>query len=174
MIFVTHDQEEALTIGDKIAVMKDGVVHQMDTAQNIYHHPANLFVAKFIGSPPINEFECSLEDREGTLRLVSPAFDVEAPAEFATALRNGSQRITLGVRPEFMTIGDAPGQVAGTIKLTELLGSRTLILVDGADQELRVLVQGDSSVKEGERIGLSIQLDRAFYFDDTGASLLTR
>ena len=174
MIFVTHDQEEALTIGDKIAVMKDGVVHQMDTAQNIYHHPANLFVGKFIGSPPINEFECSLEDREGTLRLVSPAFDVEAPAEFATALRNGSQRITLGVRPEFMTIGDAPGQVAGTIKLTELLGSRTLILVDGADQELRVLVQGDSSVKEGERIGLSIQLDRAFYFDDTGTSLLTR
>ena len=58
MIFVTHDQEEALTVGDKIAVMKDGVVQQVDTPHNIYHRPANLFVGTFIGSPPINRFEC--------------------------------------------------------------------------------------------------------------------
>ena len=58
MIFVTHDQEEALTVGDKIAVMKDGVVQQVDTPHAIYHRPANLFVGTFIGSPPINRFAC--------------------------------------------------------------------------------------------------------------------
>ena len=91
MIFVTHDQEEALTVGDKIAVMKDGVVQQVDTPHNIYHRPANLFVGTFIGSPPINRFECALEGSDGELRLVSPIFDVRVPPQIAGRL-NGAAR----------------------------------------------------------------------------------
>ena len=102
MIFVTHDQEEALTVGDKIAVMKDGVVQQVDTPHNIYHRPANLFVGTFIGSPPINRFECALQRRDGELRLVSPIFDVRVPPQIAGRLNGAARDLTLGIRPEFV------------------------------------------------------------------------
>jgi multiple sugar transport system ATP-binding protein len=172
MIFVTHDQEEALTIGDKVAVMKDGVVQQVDTPHNIYHRPANLFVGTFIGSPPINRFECALEERDGALRLHSPILDVGVPPQIASRLNGASRGITLGIRPEFVQIAPDGGELAGRVALIELMGSRTLVLLDCGGQEVRVLVQGDPSVEEGDRVRLGLQLERAFYFADTGASLL--
>jgi multiple sugar transport system ATP-binding protein len=172
MIFVTHDQEEALTIGDKVAVMKDGVVQQVDTPHNIYHRPANLFVGTFIGSPPINRFDCALAERDGALRLTSPIFDVRVPPQIAGRLNSASRGITLGIRPEFVQIAPDGGELAGRVALIELMGSRTLVLLDCGGQEVRVLIQGDPSVKEGDRVGLALQLERAFYFADTGANLL--
>jgi multiple sugar transport system ATP-binding protein len=172
MIFVTHDQEEALTVGDKIAVMKDGVVQQVDTPHNIYHRPANLFVGTFIGSPPINRFECALQGGNGELRLTSPIFDVRVPQQIAGRLNDASRSITLGIRPEFVQIAPDGGDLAGRVALIELMGSRTLILLDCGGQEMRVLVQGDPTVREGDRVGLSLQLERAFYFAETGANLL--
>jgi multiple sugar transport system ATP-binding protein len=171
MIFVTHDQEEALTVGDKIAVMKDGVVHQVDTPHNIYHRPASLFVGTFIGSPPINRFECTLQGSDGELRLVSPLFAARVPPQIAGRLNGAARKITLGLRPEFVQIAPDGGDLAGRVALIELMGSRTLVLVDCAGQDVRVLVQGDPSVREGERVGLSLQLERAFYFAETGANL---
>ena len=99
MIFVTHDQEEALTVGDKIAVMKDGVVQQVDTPHNIYHRPANLFVGTFIGSPPINRFECALQGSDGELRLVPLLFDARVPPQIAGRLNGAARDLTLGIRP---------------------------------------------------------------------------
>jgi multiple sugar transport system ATP-binding protein len=171
MIFVTHDQEEALTIGDKIAVMKDGVVQQVDTPHDVYHRPANLFVGTFIGSPPLNRFDCALQEREGELRLVSPVFDVRVPAQISGRLDGAGRQVTLGIRPEFVRI-DPDGELAGRVALIELMGSRTLVLVDCGGQEVRVLVQGDPAVGEGDRVRLALQLERAFYFEDTGANLL--
>jgi multiple sugar transport system ATP-binding protein len=171
MIFVTHDQEEALTVGDKIAVMKDGVVHQVDTPHDVYHRPANLFVGTFIGSPPLNRFECTLQTRDGELRLVSPILDLRVPAQIAGRLDGVPRQITLGIRPEFVRI-DPEGELAGRVALIELMGSRTLVLVDCGGQEVRVLIQGDPAVGEGDRVRLALQLERAFYFDDTGANLL--
>jgi multiple sugar transport system ATP-binding protein len=172
MIFVTHDQEEALTVGDKIAVMKDGVVHQVDTPHNIYHRPANLFVGTFIGSPPINRFECTLQGRDGELRLVSPLFAARVPPQIAGRLNGAARKITLGLRPEFVQIAPDGGDLAGRVALIELMGSRTLILLECSGQEVRVLIQGDPAVREGDRVGLSLQLERAFYFAETGANLL--
>ena len=172
MIFVTHDQEEALTIGDKIAVMKDGVVQQTDTPHNIYHRPANLFVGTFIGSPPINRFECALQADDGELRLISPIFDVRVPPQVAGRLNGASGTVTLGIRPEFIRLAPDGGDFPGRVALIELMGSRTLVLLNCGGQDVRVLVQGDPAVKEGDRIGLALQLERAFYFTANGANLL--
>src|SRR5918996_542656 len=172
MIFVTHDQEEALTVGDKIAVMKDGVVQQVDTPHNIYHRPANLFVGTFIGSPPPNRVRCGLRQGGGEVRLVSPIFDIRVPPQIAGRLNGASRSITLGLRPEFVQIAPDGGDLAGRVTLLELMVSRTLILLDCAGQEVRVLVQGDPTVREGDRVSLALQLERAFYFEESGANLL--
>jgi multiple sugar transport system ATP-binding protein len=171
MIFVTHDQEEALTVGDKIAVMKDGVVQQVDTPHAIYHRPANLFVGTFIGSPPINRFACRLRQDGGDVRLVSPVLDGSVPPQIAGRLDGAAREITLGIRPEFVRI-DPQGELAGRVALVELMGSRTLVLFDCGGQEVRVLIQGDPPVREGDRVNLSLQLERAFYFAPDGANLL--
>jgi multiple sugar transport system ATP-binding protein len=171
MIFVTHDQEEALTIGDKIAVMKDGVVQQVDAPHDIYHRPANLFVGTFIGSPPINRFACALQERDGEVRLVSPVLDARVPPQIAGRVNGAARLITLGIRPEFVRI-DPDGELAGRVALIELMGSRTLVLLDCGGQEVRVLIQGDPVVREGDQVRLSLQLERAFYFAETGANLL--
>jgi multiple sugar transport system ATP-binding protein len=171
MIFVTHDQEEALTVGDKIAVMRDGVVQQVDTPHAIYHRPANLFVGTFIGSPPINRFACRLRQDGGDVRLVSPVLDGRVPPQIAGRLDGAAREITLGIRPEFVRI-DPAGELAGRVALIELMGSRTLVLFDCGGQEVRVLIQGDPPVREGDRVNLSLQLERAFYFAPDGANLL--
>jgi multiple sugar transport system ATP-binding protein len=170
MIFVTHDQEEALTIGDKVGVMKDGVVQQVATPHDVYHRPANLFVGTFIGSPPLNRFECALSEEGGAVRLTSPVLDVRVPAQIAGRL-DAARDITLGIRPEFVRI-DPDGALAGRVALIELMGSRTLVLVDCGGHEVRVLVQGDPAVGEGDGVRLALQLERAFYFAESGANLL--
>jgi multiple sugar transport system ATP-binding protein len=159
-------------LGDKIAVMKDGVVQQVDTPHNIYHRPANLFVGTFIGSPPLNRFECALQGVDGEVRLVSPIFDVPVPPQLARRLNGADRHLTLGIRPEFVQLAAERVDLAGRVALIELMGSRTLVLLECGGQDVRMLVQGDPTVREGDRVGLSFQLERAFYFADTGANLL--
>ena len=173
MIFVTHDQEEALTIGDKIAVMDEGVVQQIDTPHIVYHRPANLFVGTFIGLPPINRFDCTLATDGDDLRLASNRFDLGLPEPVAARVHGAAsgQRITLGVRPEFMAIG-ADGAIPGRVKLVEMMGSRTLVLVESEGGDIRALVQGEPDVREGEQVGITPDLRRAFYFDENGRNLL--
>ena len=172
MIFVTHDQEEALTIGDKIAVMDEGVVQQVDTPHNIYHRPANLFVGTFIGSPAINLFECRVEERRGEIYLISSLFEVAVPEVYQEAVCENGEELKLGLRPEFIRIGAAAGEIAGTVQLIELMGSRSLVLIDCNGQEVRVLVQGDHSVSEGENVQLSLDLAHGFFFGMDGDSLI--
>ena len=173
MIFVTHDQEEALTLGDKVAVMNEGHVQQVDTPHNIYLRPANLFVGTFIGSPPINRFECELRRQGDTLWAASGCFDLELPETIARRIDAAAPAaFTLGLRPEFVTIGPPGDGVAGRVVLTELLGSRTLVYVECAGEEVRVLVQGETSVREGDDVSLRLQLSNAFYFGSDGATLL--
>ncbi|MFO1350674.1 MAG: ABC transporter ATP-binding protein [Gammaproteobacteria bacterium] len=172
MIFVTHDQEEALTLGDKIAVMKEGVVQQLDTPRNIYRRPANLFVGTFIGSPPINQFDCALESRSDKLYLICAHFDLALPSAIAQALSaTHIDRLILGIRPEFIEI-DPRGSWTGQVKLTELLGSRTLVHADVNGAQVKLLMQGGAPVAEGERLPLSVLLANAFYFDENGKNLL--
>ena len=164
-IYVTHDQIEAMTMGDRVAVMRNGLLLQVDTPQAIYSSPSNLFVAGFIGSPPMNLCEATVvRDNEGTAVLVGSqrlALDVAALAR--RGLRLPEQRpLALGIRPEDMDeVGSAkqqPGQVLrATVAMTEALGSQVMAHFD-VDAP-RVSVDGGSSVpaddeEDLQRIGL--------------------
>jgi multiple sugar transport system ATP-binding protein len=103
-VYVTHDQEEAMTLGDRVVVMKDGVTQQCASALDIYHRPANRFVAGFLGSPPMNFFEGRLVEREGTLLFDEGSGLIPVPEWASAALRaHAGKEITMGVRPEALS-----------------------------------------------------------------------
>ena len=136
IVFVTHDQLEAMTLADKIAVMKDGVVEQVGTPTEVYHAPASLFVARFIGSPAINLVPMRVSpDGRG---LVGDAMSVTLGSAYGTALTPG-QPVTLGIRPKDLRlpVGDETvNRIPATVVLSEMLGAESLMA--GADRRSRV------------------------------------
>ncbi len=171
-IFVTHDQEEALSLGDVIAVMRDGEVQQVGTSHEIYHYPVNFFVATFIGSPPLNCLPCHVQTDNGALNLASQAFRLPLEAAGGTASLRDHGEIMLGIRPESIAIApERPDTVAARVSLIEPLGSRTIVILEAEGVELRALVQGETSVREGEAVHLRLDLGRAFFFDNAGNRL---
>ncbi|CAG4899582.1 ABC transporter ATP-binding protein [Paraburkholderia gardini] len=158
-VYVTHDQVEAMTLASRVAIMKDGVLQQIDTPEHIYNEPANAFVAAFIGAPAMN-----LLHGEGRgQQFVLPdglALPIVPP-------RNGP--LTLGVRPEDIVIGSdaTPGAFASDIFAFELLGDNTLITLKLGGQHF--VVKGDKAVRyaDGDRIGVRPEPSRIFWFDGT-------
>ena len=154
-IYVTHDQIEAMTLADRVAVMNEGVISQLDTPERIYNDPANLFVAGFIGSPSMNLIPGKI--REGT-------FEHE---EFSITLTRGDhQQCVLGIRPEDMEItrpGD--GIFSAKVYSFELTGESTLITVILGDE--RIIVRGpkDYRVEIDEQIGILLNFETCFLFD---------
>ncbi|OFK22288.1 ABC transporter ATP-binding protein [Olsenella sp. HMSC062G07] len=128
-IYVTHDQTEAMTLGDRIVIMKDGVVQQVGTPQEVFDRPQNIFVAGFIGVPQMNFFDATLSVKAGRVSLAAPGYDAVVPADVASRIEgNGGadgQDVTVGVRPEQLVIsksGEA-GALSGFVEVTELMGS---------------------------------------------------
>ena len=154
-IYVTHDQIEAMTLADRVAVMNEGVISQLDTPERIYNDPANLFVAGFIGSPSMNLIPGKI--REGT-------FEHE---EFSITLKRGDhEQCVLGIRPEDMEItrpGD--GIFSAKVYSFELTGESTLITVILGDE--RIIVRGpkDYRVEIDEQIGILLNFETCFLFD---------
>jgi multiple sugar transport system ATP-binding protein len=136
-IYVTHDQVEAMTLGDRVAVMRKGVLQQVDRPQVLYDHPVNLFVAGFIGSPAMNMLEASVEETDGTVSFVLGSQRLTAPAELLArrpALRSYiGRRVIVGIRPEdiedmALARGEARGaQLTSTVELLESMGSEVLV-----------------------------------------------
>jgi multiple sugar transport system ATP-binding protein len=171
-IFVTHDQEEALSLGDRIAVMKDGQVQQMGTPLDVYHRPANLFVATFIGSPPLNVLGATFADGGRDLVMGSGLFRLRVTDRVAKRLAAAPREVVVGIRPEFVTVGAAAVEgVPALVTLTEPLGSRTVIFLDRDGQEIRAVVQGEAPVREGETTRFEVPPERAFFFDLDGRRL---
>ena len=166
---MTHDQEEALSLGDKIAVMNDGAVQQVGTPQEIYHDPANVFVGTFIGSPPINLYKCTLEERGGQRYAVSELFNVPIHSKIFKREASAERHAQFAIRPEFTTIGP-PSETAfpARVNLIEPLGSRTVIFLQANETEIRSVVQGDAPIKEGEDVHIHFDLKHAFLFDGSG------
>lgn len=163
-VYVTHDQVEAMTLASRVAIMKDGVLQQIDTPERIYNEPANAFVAAFIGAPAMNLLHGEGQGQQFVLPdgLVLP---IATP-------RNGP--LTLGVRPEDIAIGpDAThGAFASDIFAFELLGDNTLITLKLGGQHF--VVKGDKAVRytDGDRIGVRPEPSKMFWFDGrTGARL---
>lgn len=166
ILYVTHDQVEAMTMGTRIAVMDGGVLQQIDTPQRIYDRPANTFVASFIGSPAMNLVEGELCATGETLSFVGGGSTFALPPSLVQAAIAGS-RVTLGVRPEHFerrpTSGSVNG-ISGTVLVVEPHGSDSYVTVDTGSAEVTARLDPDAGVVPGDRINLSPDLDKAHLF----------
>jgi multiple sugar transport system ATP-binding protein len=175
-IYVTHDQTEAMTMGDRIAVMNQGQIQQVDTPLEIYNHPANLFVAQFIGSPPMNLIPVQVKL---PLSIENKQFRVTLSAGWEALLNEyASQSLVLGIRPEHLTLGlPATKNFHGIVEAVEALGNDTYITVkvqdlDQTNMLLQVRVSPEKLVRIGEEVWLSVATDKIHLFDrDTGLAL---
>ena len=136
-LYVTHDQTEAMTLGDRIVIMRDGFIQQIGTPQEVFDHPSNLFVAGFIGSPQMNFFDAKLNKNGDTYSVTVCGNEVVLPADKQAALKaNGveAQEITLGIRPDHITLAEGQG-IEATVDVTELMGStiHMHVNIDGRD-----------------------------------------
>ncbi|WP_170361730.1 ABC transporter ATP-binding protein [Ruegeria arenilitoris] len=162
MIYVTHDQVEAMTMADKIVVLRDGRIEQVGAPMDLYRDPDNRFVAGFIGSPAMNFLECDFADG----KVMHPA--LSAPLEVTANVPAGLNKVTLGIRPEHIEVDRAAETCA--VDLTEALGgvSYTYLLTPNGDK-LIIEEREDQRSKQGERIGITVRSDRAMLFDpETG------
>ncbi|SEW45669.1 carbohydrate ABC transporter ATP-binding protein, CUT1 family [Cognatiyoonia koreensis] len=164
MIYVTHDQVEAMTLADRIAVMKGGNIMQLGTPDEIYNQPRNLYVADFIGSPSMNFISGNLESgvfKSGDLAMPMTGYDfMSQPVD---------RPVVIGIRPEHVVTGElvanAPLQFEANIDLVEPMGSDTLVYAQLGPENFRIRMDGQAKVKAGETIAIGIDPSRASLFD---------
>ena len=171
-IYVTHDQVEAMTLGHRIVVMKDGEIQQVDTPLNLYDFPANRFVAGFIGSPSMNFIRAGVEVQGERVYLVAPGFRVRANPILAQALRPyAGKEVWMGIRPEhlglkgYTVIPEEENVIRGEVEVAEPLGAETEIHVSVDGTVLVAKVDGHAPVKPGDRVELLADTSRLHAFD---------
>ena len=169
-IYVTHDQVEAMTLGDRVVVMKDGVVQQVGEPLELYNTPANRFVAGFIGSPAMNFAEVTLSATNGTLWAVAPGFRIGLPAALAQrAASHAGEPATLGIRPEDLHIagaGDPPELCFEVeVEVVEQLGSEIVLDTRAADTAFVASVEPTLRVRMHDRLRLAMNPNRLHLFD---------
>ena len=171
-IYVTHDQVEAMTMGDRIAVMNLGILQQLDTPQNLYDHPANRFVAGFIGSPSMNFVEVTLEQKDGKLYATTPGFSLQAPAHKEKGLAAYiGKSITMGVRPEHLVEasrlnGNRTGiAIPVTVDIVEQLGNEIFVYLQNPGGTLTSRMAPDVRIHRGEQIQVSALPENLHFFD---------
>lgn len=158
-LFVTHDQTEALTMADRIAVLNEGRIIQIGTPDDIYDRPNNTFVARLVGTPPINLLEAAREN--GSLTVKGSPLTLRDPD------RDLPPSFLLGIRPEDIT-PDTEGAFKGRVSLLEPLGVETILHLEIGDQTLLSLVPGMTPLKIGDNVRISISPERLHYFNNDG------
>lgn len=170
MVFVTHDQIEAMTMADRIVVLQSGTIQQYDTPETVYERPANQFVAGFIGSPAMNFFPVAWQEERATLSQGGAVLPLDG--ESANCLRQAGSAV-IGIRPEhFAVAADVVDGIAINIKLVEPLGSDTLIHFDLAGASAIARVDPSLRPKVGDRLGLRPQPGKTHLFDATNGQVL--
>ncbi len=166
-IYVTHDQVEAMTLGTKIVVLKDGEIQQVAKPQELYEHPANLFVAGFIGTPPMNIFEGVCIPVEGVLHIQMGNVRFPIPEEMAETLRKKdyiNQKIIVGVRAEDMRL-DPDGTMESEVEVYEMLGDYAYLYISYAGQKVSVRVPADTKFKRGDSVRMMPNMEKVHLFD---------
>ena len=185
-IYVTHDQTEAMTMGSRIVIMKDGFIQQVDTPQNNYDYPANKFVAGFIGSPQMNFFDVELRKENGGVYAVFGDNKIKVPAEKLAKFKDESyigKQVVMGIRPE--NLDDAPEYVAEHadakfkvhVEVTELMGSETYLYLSTSGKEENVIARVDprTATRNGDNIEVAMDTSRLHFFDkETEETILNR
>ena len=176
VVYVTHDQVEAMTMGTRIAVMNEGLLQQVGAPQVLYDTPINRFVAGFIGSPSMNFVEVHMEGSGESARLVGPAdWSIPLPNRYRDAATpRAGKTLVAGFRPEHLDIGEASqgvGSFQARADVVEYLGNEELLHVNAADQDIVAIVDSAHRVRPGDIVNLVLPLDKLHLFD--GESGLT-
>lgn len=181
-MYVTHDQTEAMTLGDRIVIMKDGVVQQIGTPQEVFDHPVNIFVAGFIGMPQMNFFDAELIENAGKYQVEVDGVRVELSEEKEKNLAAKgvkSQKVTLGIRPEHISLSEPGAQaVTGKIDVAEMMGSAIHLHVTAAGKDTIIIVQTMdlngrtlSDLAIGEEVSFKFRGSEVHVFDEDGINL---
>ena len=175
IIYVTHDQTEAMTLGTRIVVMKDGVVQQVDTPQNLYQKPGNLFVAGFMGSPQMNFLDAVISEKGGNvIATIGGEHEVIVPAAKAKVLKDKGyvgKKVVLGIRPEDihdsqMFLETSPSKpMNSVVKVYELLGAEVFLYFDVDGTQVTARVDPRTTAKTGDPIRFAFDMEKAHFFD---------
>ncbi len=181
-IYVTHDQTEAMTMGSRIVVMKDGIIQQVDSPANLYNNPCNMFVAGFIGSPQMNFADVKVENEgEGEVCLVLGDSKIVLPASRAANLdkRYIGKEVVMGIRPEDLYDDDAfisanPGStISAKVEITEMMGAETYLYLTAENNSFTARVNPSSTAKSGDILKVALDINKIHLFDkETQVSLL--
>ncbi len=171
-IYVTHDQIEAMTMADRIAVLNKGKLQQYGTPDELYNRPANIFVADFIGSPPINLMPIEIVKSENGYIIRTPFGDLKATGSLGIALEKISEGdYILGVRPEHLKIaGD--GELRGKVLALEPLGKEVQVDISSGEHLMRVLVDSTYKISVGEEVKICVNKDKILIFDKKTGKLI--
>ena len=182
IIYVTHDQTEAMTLGTRIVVMKDGVVQQVDTPQNLYNAPRNLFVAGFIGSPQMNFTDAVCGESEGRITLQVGQDSIVLPEAKAKALKEGGyvgKTVVMGIRPEDVYDSEdklkkhADSIIEGEISVYELLGAEVYLYFESNGANMTARVNPSTTARTGDRVKFALDVDKIHVFDKDTEETIT-
>jgi multiple sugar transport system ATP-binding protein len=167
MVYVTHDQIEAMTLGDRIVVMSDGLIQQQGTPEELFKAPVNKFVAGFIGSPTMNFIDGELTEDAGTTSVQGNGFKLPLDAELAQRLNAGSVRdVTVGLRPSSLTTDlSAAASIELKVVVSEYLGAQSVLVTRCGDTDVLVETQSTSPVKAGSVQTFGVLTDEIMIFD---------
>ena len=184
-VYVTHDQTEAMTLGDRIVIMKDGFIQQIGTPQEVFDQPANLFVAGFIGSPQMNFFDGELEKKDGKYQLKVGEATVVLGGKAQELLAGkgvGERKVTVGIRPEHIAFAAAPGTdtVSSKVDVSEMMGSEIHLHVNAGGKDVVLRIPTTELAEEqrggmgyGTELHFTFREDLVHLFDpETGKNLL--
>jgi multiple sugar transport system ATP-binding protein len=168
MVYVTHDQIEAMTLGPRIVVLNGGVIQQLDTPMNLYNRPANLFVAGFLGSPAMNLFHGTLRRADGLcLEMTSGSFPLGTGSPVLAA--HLDKPVIVGIRPEdLLTVSDHPGiaeRLHAHVDVVEPVGNEVFLNMRHGDDELVARVPPHTTIQPGDDVALGFQAERLHFFD---------
>jgi ABC-type sugar transport system ATPase subunit len=168
MLLITHDQEEALEMADRIAVMNGGVFQQIGTPNEILNHPVNRFVADFVGEPPMNFFDAQLVSKENRLFLATEGFWFPAPPQLERVVRDlNESEVVVGIRPMHIRVGsndDNSYTIKAPLFIYEMLGERAVVTVEFGKGRLQAVADTHFRPQLGEVVSLALDPDRLHIF----------
>jgi len=169
MIYVTHDQIEAMTLADRIVVLDNGVVQQQGTPEELFKHPSNKFVAGFLGTPPMNFLEAELEGDAGALYLKGRGFALQCDKPTAERLRRaGEQTVVMGVRPSDLVFDPNAADDASIdmhVIVSEYVGAQSVLIGDCSGQEVMVELKSNTPIALGNSLRFKVDLDCVHFFN---------
>ena len=175
-IYVTHDQEEAMTVADTVAVLKDGELQQRGAPREIYDSPQNRFVAYFVGSPSMNFFEGDLVTQGGEIEFASASFSHPLPSPIAIRLkkRRAQRKVVMGIRPEHVCLHQEAGRevLSAVVDVLEPLARELHVQLMLGDDPVTIITDPSRELKVGQKVGLNLPIERCYFFDrDSGRNL---